>query len=164
MGRMQVLHGNASITLGTLAALTGITTGLEIDGSREQGVRIRQLKAAISFSGKTTGEGGILVGFSTDLSATELTEALVADPQGISDIPATEQGNRKVFPVWLIGSSQVAGVLPLEQELREINYPWKQIDEGSGIQLFAFNLGSGALTTGGGMSVTYVAVQEWLDD
>ncbi len=163
-GRMQVQHGRVSLVPGALGALTATTVSLPLDASRSQGVRLKQLKASYSYSGKTAFEGPLVCGFSIDLSAAEVTEAMTADPQHINDVPATEEGNRKVFPIWVVPFFATAGETGRDTQLEEVNLPWKELTEGQGIQFFIFNGESGALTTGMGGTLQFTAVQEWLRD
>ncbi len=166
VSRQQVQYLDTSITLGTLAARTAITSGLAIDGSRNQGVMLKQLKGIFRTRGLTADEGPILVGLSLGLSATEVEEALEADPQGFGDVPGTEQGNRRVYPVAITenASSQVTEVAQQMDWWRKIRFPWKEIREGETLAVWAYNLSAAVLTTGGSVRFNGVAVQEWLDD
>lgn len=159
------------MALGTLAAATATTVSLQIDASRTQGVKLMQFKGAIEWDAKTVDEGPIIVGLSIDLSATEVTEALVADPQHVNDVPATEQGNRKVYPLFVIArkstdGSWSRGTMANDDaaEVADLKFPWRELTEGQGIQLWAFNEGSGSLTTGMTLGLDWSAVQEWLRD
>ncbi len=163
MSRQQVQYINTELQVGALLNLAAISAATTLDGAREQGVRIKQMKLGMSYKNKTAGEGPIIVGIcSTTLSATEMAEALVADPQGIEDPPATEQGNRRMYPIWVIPAG------PSDDDtthvLEEVRYPWKEMDEGSGIKIFAFNIDGNTLTTGTEITVFGPVVQEWLRD
>ena len=163
MSRQQVQHIVAEIALSTLASLTAIAVILTPDSSRDQGVRIKQLKLACTYKGKTAGEGPLMVGLcDSNLSVAEIAEALVADPQHVGDVPATEQGNRRVFPIWNIGPALVAG--DSVEGFEDVHYPWKTMEEGIGLKLFVFNADGSALTTGTIVTVTGSTVQEWLRD
>lgn len=167
--RMQVQHGKTVLALGALVARTAITSSLTIDASRSQGVILKQLKGAWHWINKTLLEGPIIVGFSIDLSAAEVAEAINADPQHINDIPATERANRKVFPLFQTDHAGTVGMYPDEgsgdaASYKEVNLPWKQILEGQGLQFFCFNADTTDLTTGMIIEFNWVAVQEWLRD
>ncbi len=160
--RQQVQHGITVVAAGTLAGNDTITASMQIDASRNQGVRIKQLKAAFQYNGKTDDEGPIMYGLSLDLSAAEVEEALEADPQGTGDTPAIEQANRKVFPIGVFDQKNLVRSGPIM--LEEVHLPWKEIEEGTGIQLWIHNYDASALTTGGGLTMMWTAVQEWLRD
>ncbi len=159
----QVQHFNTEITLGALAANDTIIANTPLDGSREQGFRIKQLKATCTFKNKTGGEGPIGVGFAKDLTNAEVEEALEADPQDQHDVPAVEQGNRRVFPIWTIGEAETGIGQPV-YHLREVRFPWKEFLEGEGLQVFAHNWDDTVLTTGTRVHITVVVVYEWLKD
>ncbi len=163
MSRQQIQYIDAELQVGALANVAAVAVATQLDGAHEQGVRIKQLKLGMSYKNKTAGEGPIIIGLCANtLNVTEIAEALNADPQGIDDPPATEQGNRKVFPIWMIPT----GLTDDDETsvLTEVHYPWKEMDEGSGLKLFAFNIDGNTLTTGTEITVFGAAVQEWLRD
>ncbi len=162
MSRQQVQHHNPSLPLGSLGSQQVISVLMDIDESRENGVMIKQFKASVDIRDKTVNEGPIRVGFSVGLSDAEIKEALDADPQGANDVPATEQANRKVFPVWTIPSGLVSS--NEIQVLADIHFPWKEIDEGTAVTIWAQNCDSSTLTTGAVITTLISLVQEWLND
>ncbi len=164
--RQQVQHGHSELVVSTLGTLAAITVSLSIDAARGNGVILKQLKAGITYSGKISAEGPIVIGLSTDLSAAEVAEAMVADPQSQRDIPATEQANRRVYPLFVIGVGQTSSGDSGDQmtPYRKIRFPWKDFSEGKGLQLFAWNADSSNLTGSMLVEINWVAVQEWLDD
>ncbi len=163
MSRQQVQHIVSEVALGTLANLTAIAIALTPDASREQGARIKQLKLAISYKGKTAGEGPLIVGLcDSNLSVAEIAEAILADPQHVADVPATEQGNRRVFPIWIIPAGLTAD--DRIQKTEEVHYPWKDMEESQGLKFWVFNADGNALTTGTEVTVDGSIVGEWLHD
>ncbi len=158
---------NLNFNLGALTSLTASTNALLIDGARDQGVKLLKLKAAISLRNKTAGEGPITVGIAIGVSAAEIAEAIVADPQGISDDPALQRSQRRVFPIWYFGK-EVANTADLSEgpvkKLEDVDIPWKMIEEGLNMFWYAFNHDSSDLTTGTSIDIVSVAVQEWLRD
>ncbi len=163
MSRQQVQYLISEVALSTLANLTAISVATLIDTSRLQGMRLKQLKAAVSYKGKTVGEGPLMYGLcSQDLTNAEIAEALIADPQQIQDEPANEQGNRKVFPLGVIEAGLAAD--EANQPLRDVRYPWKMIEESQGIKFWVFNIDGNALTTGTEVTFTAAVVGEWLND
>ncbi len=159
MGNQQVQHQKVVLSAGALATNTAVSASLNIDASRVSGVRIKKWMASFQAKDFQLGEGPVLFGFSTDLSATEIVEALVADPTGTGDVPATERGNRKVFP---IGMMCVVNNTLVDFQ-KEIKWPWKEMKEGTGLQFWLFNLDSATLTTGGSVTCFNSWVQEWFD-
>lgn len=161
--RQQVQYLIVEVALGTLANLTVTGATTQIDASRDNGMRIKQLKAAVSFKGKTAGEGPLIAGLcAQDLTNAEIAEALVADPQKTVDTPSSEQGNRRVFPIWNIGPGLVAD--DSITELKEVHYPWKMIGEDEGLKFFVMNNDGSSLTTGTTMTLFAAVVGEWLRD
>lgn len=161
-GRQQVQHGIAAISLGTLGTNDTISVALTIDGSRDQGIFLKKMKAGFQLNGLTTDDGPLLVGLALAMSAAEVEEALEADPQGVDDVPASEQANRKVFPIGFFtqGKDPVdADLIPL----RRVKFPWKEISEGQNLFMFVHNYG-GNMTTGAAVTMIWTAVQEWLRD
>ncbi len=115
------------------------------------------------FDGKIDGEGLFIVGFSHGLTAAEIEEALVADPQGENDIPAMEEANRPVYPQWIIGKDGVESFRDRHRQLERIRYPWKIIPEGVNLQIWIW-APSDNLTTGMFVRTQHVWVTEWLRD
>ncbi len=163
--RQQVTYLTATIILTTLASLTVLTSNLQIDGSRLQGARIKKLKGLFRIKGLTEGEGPLTIGFCHALSAAEVAEALVADPQSMNDVPAAEQGNRHVFPIGNLQEPPTdQQVVQQPQMWQTYRFPWKNIQEGTGLFIFAFNRDNSALTTGATIDFEGVCVYDWLED
>lgn len=159
MGNQQVQHQNVTLDAGALVTQTVVSQSLNIDAGRISGVRIKKWMASFNHRGFANGEGPVMFGFSTDLSAAEIAEALVADPQGTGDAPATERANRKVFPIGITPSFLSSEI----EYQREIHWPWKEMKEGTGLQFWLFNTGAATLTTGGSVTVVNSWVTEWFD-
>ncbi len=162
----QVQYGHTPLSLGALAAKTSASQIMQIDGSRLQGVRLKKLKATFSFIGKTAANGPVSIGLALGLSATEIGEAMEADPQGEMDEPASERGNRRVMVIGTI-SQNATGSDSTPDEIspyRTIRFPWKKIPEGVSLFFFAHNHGAGTLTTGTIITMEWIAVQEWMED
>ncbi len=80
------------LQLSTLAAATAITAVTKVDAGRSLGFRVAKLNIAATVEGKTAGEGGIMWGLAANMTAVEIAEALVADPQASSDNPDHPKG------------------------------------------------------------------------
>ncbi len=159
-GRQQVQHLNNSVALLTLADVTAVIVNTNIDSTREEGVRLKQLKAGQRLTGLTDGEGPLIYGWALNATAAEIAEALVADPQFVEDVNDVDVANRKVFPVGIFEMSRSNA----SQELREVNFPWKEIPEGATLKWFVFNASGSSLTTGATAHLFASVVQEWLRD
>ncbi len=167
--RQVVQHMNVAFQLGTLAAKDAQQAVTLIDASRTQGLRITKLVGQWFIDALTAGQGPILVGMSTGLdTAAKVEEALEADPQDLEDVPAMEQANRKVAPQAVLTQDSDGAVgggdghWPIQ---RKQYMPFKMIEEGNGLELFAYNLGSAALaSTDPLVRFVGVCVGEWLRD
>ncbi len=163
VSRQQVQYINTEVTLSTLATATAITGATIIDPSREQGSLIKELRLAVSYKGKTAGEGPLVVGLcELSLSVTEIKEALEADPQLFRDVPASEQGNRRVFPIWQLDNLNTSN--SEVERMKDVKWPWRRMEEGMGMKVFVFNNSGSTLTTGASVIVFGAAVTEWLHD
>ncbi len=157
-----VQHDIYRSNVGALTTLSSAAVTAKLDAAREQGVKILRMKAALGFNSKTIDEGPLLVGFALGLSATEISEALAADPQSMLVQPEMEHAQRRVYPMWLIPSGMTDS--EIVQKLEDVPIPWKEIPEGVGYNLFVHNLDTGTLTTGTQIEVVVASVMEWLDD
>ncbi len=167
-GRTQLSHqystGNA---LGTLGAATTLLVATRIDASQFQGAKIAKVKGYVSWSAKTATEGPIIWGVCAGVSAAEVTEALLADPQRMDDPGESEKGNRKVFPIGIIPAASTSSSVALAENppfIRNWRVPsWSMLEE-EAFNLFFFNRDSGALTTGTLIEFGLSVVTRWLDD
>ncbi len=141
--RVKVTPSLALATLGSVTALTGAVTG-SADGQ----YRAITLKGVWSMNDHTAAEGPITVGFAhSDYSVTEIKEALEASTAiSLGDKVAQEQSNRLVRIVGVFGGEVDAEALndgkPISTKLN-----WK-IPIGKAVNIFAYNDGLAALTTG----------------
>ncbi len=163
--RGQLSHEYTLISVGALAALTATAVDLKIDQNREQGCRINFMKAAMRYEAKTGNEGPLEVGFSVGLGGSEIGTAFAADPQKFEDPSSSEEGNRKVYPVWVIGFDVTA----LAQEQRalpkvDIGIPRWTVEEGENLSAFVYNHDSSALTSGTAVRVWTTTYTRWLRD
>ncbi len=160
-----------SLPLGTLGAKAAILGVTNIDGSRLQGWFQVMCNIAGFFRGKTTTEGPIIFGICANMSATQLAALIATDPQG-----STSDTNLiKAF--WyrfisIIGLDSTEGDLLARGQSTEIQgtsrfesfkVRWA-IPEGNNFSIFAYNLGSGALTTGTVFEITLQNFGSWLRD
>ncbi len=145
----QKVYDTQFIALGALAAATAVIAATKIDATREQGCRIKDIFGIMTHNGKTAGQGPVYYGFAdANLSVAEIAEIFEADPQSQDDVPATEQIDRRII---------VVGQAPHPEAIQEIaNEKWERLmwpsswvlKEGGGLNIFAFNRGTGTLTTG----------------
>ncbi len=170
-GRTQlVVNNRVLITPGALLTKAAKTQGSNrLDGATEQGFKLKKCKAAMSWSGKTDGDGGILVGIHRGLTAAEVAEFYEANPQFFKDPSDSEEGNRAVFPVWFIpeqGTDQwgTTNHNSLNEKLWNIKVPTWEFIEGRSLSWHAFNCGTGTLTSGLLILIAAIYVIEWLRD
>ncbi len=162
MTAMKV-YDDVSMSLGTLASGAVIKGATKIDAAREQGTILKKIMAQCSVNGKTAGEGPLIVGLcNVDLSTVEIAEALAADPQKGLDTPASEQVEREIMIVWMVGRgiTSDAEITPF----REVKYPWKEVIEGNGLAWFVMNAGASGLTDSSFVSVFSFIHGEWMRD
>ncbi len=76
-----------------------------------------------------------------------------------------EKSNRKIFPIGIIGINETAdGASQLRQVMKEIEaWPFKEIPEGSTLDVWGYNFGS-VLTTGAILTIETVITGSWLND
>ncbi len=161
-------YDDVLLNLSTLASETALKIGTKMDSSRENGFIIKKQKIAISINGLTDAEGPILVGMTnTRISAAEVAECINADPQSPLDVPAQERSMREVYPIMVFAlwtTTKDPAVNEIRNEYRALHYPWKEIPEGTGLDLFAMNRGGGALTTGAAVNFQLTTIGEWSRD
>lgn len=163
----QFSTGNA---LSTLGAATAILFATRLDAAMLQGIKLRKIKGYLAWSAKTTAEGPLIWGICVGVDAAEVAEALSADPQRGADPGASEQSKRKVFPIGIINRASVSNdqgsaMAPVDgQKMVDWGVPsWSMLEE-EALNLFVFNRGSGALTTGTLIEFGMTVVARWLDD
>ncbi len=139
------------ITLGTLAAGSLISTGT-LSGNFAEDFRVISVDAQWSISGYTpvTGDGPVSVGFAhNDYSAAEIAEALEVNLLSPANKIEQERAGRLVRDVGTFYSDGVVNDLatinngnPVRTKLN-----W-MINDGFELDVYAFNEGADALTTG----------------
>ncbi len=145
-GRSQVIHDTVTVSLSTLAAGGVVLGAIKIDASQQNGFRVKKVRAAVSYEQKDTVKGPIVVGFAaSSLTLTEVKECLDADPQGPDDIPAADQANRKVWPVWMMPAATELDNRNI-REMVEIYWPYKEVAENVPFQAWAQNIDGSAVS------------------
>ncbi len=164
----QQFDPDQTIVLDTLAAATAIFGVSKIDASRAQGFRVAKSRIFIAMSAKTNAEGPILVGVSCNVATvTALKNIIEADPQNRNANIARGKGTY-VRILGMIGFNQLAfpGDGEPLQPAMEISYGkngWS-IPEGQKLDYWAFNIGSGSLTTGTVINIAAEHFGVWLND
>ncbi len=136
-----------SLSLGTLASVTALTTGLT--GAADGQYRMMSVKGSWSVANMTAGEGPLRVGYAhSDYSVTEIKEAIEAAASiSIGDKIANEQANRLVRTVGVFSGLNTDETLndgkPITTKLN-----WA-IPIGDFVNMFIYNDSGGSLTTGG---------------
>ena len=169
-GRLQLLHVNTVLTVGSLGVDAVNQADLKIDSAREQGATLVKVKGTFGATGKTVSEGPVVFGFDIGLSATAVTEAFQADPQLHEAVPAAEQANREVFPVGQVAFSNAGIANSATGQVsdaiwRDLRVPSWEIVEGRTMHFFACNRHpSASLTSGLIIRFTGVMITRWSTD
>ncbi len=161
-----IIRRTRTVAFGALAANDAILGNAPVvPDTQENGIRISKVKFCATLEGKTVDEGPMLWGYSIDLTAAEVEESLEATPSGPKDVAGLEQANRKVFPMGFVCKNSVADGAPRGRaQFQEIeHFPWKDIPEGSTLDLWGYNEGA-ALTTGAQLVVHTELFGVWLND
>ncbi len=162
-GGGAILHSTVLITLSTLAAKDVIAVADEkIDAAQEQGFRVLKAQSFIAVTGLTATEGPVLIGASgPGMNAAEIEECLEANPALSTDISASEEAMR---PIWPLGMK----IGTLEQVLNNGNFiEWKprwSWPEGTVLNWWVYNISTGALQTGGLVHIQTKFFGVWLRD
>ncbi len=152
------------ISLGTLAGSSAVKQ--TAPPAMTDSFRLIKTEGQATLEGGTqvTGDGPIVIGIaSDDLSTGEIEEAIGVAP-GIplsrGDVVGSDRAMR---PVWLLGT------IPFTDGNggKEIKISWSKtirwtFSDETAFTLFAFNLGSGALTTGGLVRFLHTAFGVWV--
>ncbi len=156
-----------SQALGTLGADTALIDVTKIDSSRLQGCIPRRIGYQITFSGKTAGGGNgpVYVGLSVGLTAAEVAEFFVSDPQRTNDPGSIEQSQRPVVVLEVIPVAATTNVGAVEPpRWAWMGWPGWHVIEGSSLDVFYFNDNGSAMDTGCLVDVTLQVLGDWLGD
>ncbi len=170
-GAVLQFDDETSLALTTLASVTAKFAATIIDAARLQGFYLIWVKYAGVIRGKTTTEGPLIFGLCANLSPSELAAILTDDTQDRSAPTKTGPGSW-YYPLSLIGldvtegdlsgrigSTEIQGIVPFSK----IPVRWT-VPEGDSLNWFVYNVGSGALTTGASIALTYQLFGAWLRD
>lgn len=146
-GRGFIYHEINALTLGALAAEdVAVVAGPTID----EDFRIMKTEVFVAYQNPTQNEGAVVFGIAQGaLTATEIEECLEAEPTDENDVPAVEQAMRAVFPLGILVMATDGGRI-IDHIDRKLTWTFKNAE---GWQWFAYNLDSGALTTGGSLRI-----------
>ncbi len=164
--RKAIVYHHTQLALGALAQNAVVVSQTPIDSARENGFRVDKIRYAIEYRNKTDTEGPIQIGLSKqDVSAADIAAALVADPQGQFDTDQNQVTDRAIMPMAMITRSGTSS--PAEIGLvhyRSVNWPWKRIEEGEGLNWWAANRDGTTLTTGCSVLIFGSYIGEWMRD
>ena len=123
----------------------------------------KEILSSLDFTGKTVGEGPIVVGVCGDVTTSQIAACFAADPQYDTDPDGSEDSQFPVLPLYYITKNQ-AGIDFANQSLnlRESKWPGWMIREATAFSWFAFNLGAVALTDGTIITVFNQIIGEWI--
>ncbi len=158
-----MLHDKVTITMTNPTGLEVFTGVGKIDSARAQGVRIKKMKMAVTKAVSTADDFAVLFGLAPGgMSGTEIQAALAADPSGINDADQMELTNRKVFPIGVFPRGPASS--DRMHALRETHFPWKELDEGTGMTFWSQNWENAVQTGDPVIEFTVAYVLEWLRD
>ncbi len=167
MALVQQFDQDFNLALGALAANDATLINGRIDGAREQGFRLVTTDLQIQLTGKTTAEGPIVYGVCCNMNAAEVEAAIEADPQ-ISTADDARGKGTYIKILGMLGLLQTAFPQSGDNTERRhhISYGkngWS-IPEGQAWSVWAYNQGSGALTSGTTMLMAAEHFGVWLRD
>ncbi len=155
----------ALVALGTLGSVTAITNGLNGNNFTEdfQCISVDGTWTVDNWT-NVTADGPLTVGYAnSDYSVTEIKEALEVNLLGPANMIERERASRRVRAVGTFSEGvggqvrfmQLNNGMPIRTKLNWL------ISSGKEINLFAFNEGSGALTTGAIVNVNGKMYGRW---
>ncbi len=171
MSLVQQFDNDEVLTLSTLAGNDLISADTLIDGSRSQGFRIVKSNFFFNVTGKTQAEGPVMVGVAANLGSAKLELIIENDPQSVNE--QDEDRGRGVFimPLFMLGlltTSLPAGAAGGPQTGLPVDVSYGKngwsIPEGEALFIWAYNMQSGALTTGTVISWFAEHFGVWLRD
>lgn len=156
---LAIVYDDVTIALGALATKTGILGTGKIDSSRLNGFRVMKCEYWISYEGKTSGEGPIMIGAASGLTLTNIESAIEGDPQsGIDPLNANTK-----LPVWPLEMLPEGPTVQNEIMKGSFNPRWST-PEGFNFVWWAYNCDGGALTTGTDVHIFAKFYGVWLRD
>lgn len=144
-GKGAIIRELGTITLGALGSTVSVKSGSQL--AIEEDFRIIKSSVLLKVEGMTGNEGPVIIGIAdNELTVAEISECLVTDgPLNRSDRGKQEEAERAVFPICIVQNENEMpnNGMPIEKTLR---WTFSNTD---GWTFFAFNMTTGALTTGG---------------
>ncbi len=148
-------------TVGAIAANTAQLSTTKIDASRLQGAVPRKIDYQLDFTGKTAGDGPLIVGLSVGLSIAQITEYFNSDPQRFGEPGESEESHRPILVLGVLGRHRTAA---LETPWLTINWPGWHVLEGVDLNAFVFNIDGSGFTTGTLVSLVLNIRGDWRND
>lgn len=142
---LEILYDDVVIDVGALASKDAISVDSKIDSSRLNGFRVMKTEYWISYEGKTTAQGPIMVGYSPTLTAQQVENGIEADPQVSSAVDETAKSKAPIFPLEMIGAE---GTAKVEDSFKGSFNPRWSTPEGVSAIWWAYNMDAAVLTTG----------------
>lgn len=147
------------MSLGAMSSDTATAATTKCDTTRLQGFRVLRTEWFAQWDDFTAGEGPVVWGFCGDLTAAEVAEVFLADPQRANDTNLAEQAER---PLWIQDIySDIGDSYCISKGVWKPNWSFP---EGTPLKAFAFNPNSEAITTGSTMLIVAKHFGVWLKD
>ncbi len=157
---MRVFQVN-SFTVGAIAANTAQISTTKIDATRLQGSVPRDIDFQLDYTGKTTGDGPLIVGLCSGLAIAEIAEFFSADPQRMKDPSEAEESQRAIMVLGVLGRHRTAA---LETPWLSRKWPGWWVREGVDLNAFVMNVDGSGFTSGTLVSLTTHIRGDWLND
>ncbi len=152
---------NIEEALGTLGAFTAQVATTKIDASRGQGVFVPWVMMSLSLRGKTVGDGPIVWGVS-NMSAAEIAERWIADPQNEASKGPLEEARRGYFKI--LGAFNASSAASLSDSSPTLYKLGVTVIEGALLRPFFLNSDDSALSTGTEVEGFAMWAQRWIRD
>ncbi len=152
--KVQIEEQMGLTTLATKTALAAVIVGAPNDTVRVSSVKLNNVWDDMTGTGGTANEDGpLLIGVAHgDYSVTEIKEFLEASTSiDFGDKIAAERTRRLIRVIGTLSAMQISD--PANGGLRKIKLNWL-LEEGSTLNIWAFNTGGSSLTTGSQLNVS----------
>ncbi len=159
---------NVTLALGALGALDAIDQSSKVDTGRGNGFRVIRARLAAMLEAKTATEGPIVWGIGMNVNAADLEAMFEADPSSSATRILGPQRSY-IMPLGIIGKPATEGALTGKGgetnigQFVEITPNWS-VPEGQNLNYWAYNMDSGALTTGTLIRIFAQLYGVWLRD
>ncbi len=168
-GGLQFLTTRFGTDPGALASVTAVQLSGTFGTSMAAGFLIKQIQMNLAWLAQAAGDE-IIIGFANgSATVTEIKNAIEGTTQDPNDASSVDSMARKAIVFWetlrmLSAEALGNGNLTINEMIRIGGGKGLPIFEDKGIQLFAYNPSSAAITTGSLVAGVYALKGVWLSD